>query len=451
MKASALKIEASELHGAISSIHAELRAVQRELEVMTEEKDKMGRDLQAAEMVAKQRQVEWEMLRKQSEEYERWKTISEQNLETIQVELKQAQAATLAETAIRTEEANSLSKGIQEVSSKLAHSETQRTSLKKEIKSLGEQLETITMERDELRRAVGSQETRRVLEETLQAANARVAALGKELGRIRISQEAQTEARIDAERREKVANDVVESIRRELEGLKEEKHTLLDTVQRNNRKIIELEENEQAETNKREAREAMARTSETKAVKKIREISNKLSETEELLEAGKVRENELTNKVEALKIELGSAREGTKARDRESAQRIVELSQGNARLAAECSSYRKESVKFEEQNIELKERHDQLEHALEEACMESKHLMKAIQQREEDIEVIATQRDAIEGKLNASVAQAQRVSFFKSLCNGLDVFIDLPSTYLDERRCQAGYEQNTRGAQEVYK
>ncbi len=414
-KASALKIEVNELHGAISSIHAELRTVQRELEVMTEEKDKMGRDLKAAEMVTKQRQVEWEALGKQAEEHERWKVLSEQNLETTRMELKQVQAAALAEAALRTEETNSLSKRFQETSSKLASSEAQRTSLKKEIESLGEQLETIIVEKDELRRAAGNQETRRMLEETLQAANSRVSALGNELGRIRVNHEAQLEARTEAERREKAAKDLAEAIGRELEELKEEKHALLDAVQRNDRKIEELEENAQVETKKKQAREAMAKASESKAVKKLREINDQLAKTEDLLEVGKVRENELTNRTEALKIELDSAREGEKARDRESAQRVVELSQGNARLAAECSSCRKQSENLEEQIADLKERHDQLEFALEEACIESKRLMEAIQQREEDVEVIATQRDAIEGKLNASIAHAQRVSFFKLL------------------------------------
>ncbi len=380
-KASALKIEADELHGAISSIHAELRTVQRELEVKSEEKEKMGRDLKAAEAVAKQRQVEWELLGKQAEEYERWKTLSEQNLETIRVELKQTQAATLAETALRREETNSLSKRIQETSSKLAHSETQRTSLKNEMKSLGEQLETIIVERDELHRVAGNQETRRVLEETLQAANVRVASLGKELGRIRVSHEAQLEARTEAEKRERASKGFAEAVGRELEELREEKHALLDSVQRNNRNIKELEENSEVETKRREAREAIAKISESKAVKMLQEINNKLAKTEELLQAGKVRENELINRTEALKIELDSSREGTKARDRESAQRIVELSQGNARLAADCLTYRKESENLEEQIAEFKERHDQLEHAFEEACTVSKRLMEAIQQR----------------------------------------------------------------------
>ncbi len=422
-KASALKIEANELQGAILSIHAELRTVQRELEVMTEEKDKMGRDLKAAEMLVKQRQVEWEGLEKQAEEHEQWKVISEQNLEAIRMELKQAQAAALAEAALRTEETNSLSKRFQETSSKLASSESQRTSLKKETESLGERLEAIIVERDELHRAAGNQETRRMLEETLQAANARVSALGKELGRVRVNYEAQLEARTEAERNEKAAKDLIEAIGTELKELKAEKHALLDALQRNGRKLKELEENAQVEAKQKEAREAMAKISESKAVIKLREINDRLAKTEELLEAEKVKENELRNRTEALKIELDSAREGAKARDRESAQRIVELSQGNARLAAECSSYHKESQNLEEQTADLKQRYDQLEHTLEESCIESKRLMEAIQQREEDVEVIATQRDAIEGKLYASIAQAQRVCFFSNyLHNGLAVF-----------------------------
>ncbi len=415
LKASALKIETDELHGAISSIHAELRAVQRELDVMSEEKEKIGRDLKAAELVAKQRQVEWELLGKQLEEYERWKALSEQNLETTRVELKQAQAATLAETALRREETNSLSKQIQEISSKLAQSDTQRTFQKNEIKSLGEQLEAIIVERDELHRVAGNQETRRALEETLQVANGRVASLGKELGRIRVSHEAQIEQRTEAERREMASKNLAKAVGREMEQLKEEKHALLDSVEQNDRKLSELKEAFEVEIKRRDAKEAITKESEYKAGNKLQKMNDKLVKAEELVEAGKVRENELINRMEALKIELDSAKEGTKARDRESAQRIVELSQGNARLAADCLAYRKEYENLEEQITELKERHDHLEHAFNEACTESNRLMEAIQQREDDVEVIATQRDAMEGKLNASIAQAQRVSFFLQL------------------------------------
>ncbi|CAM9239376.1 unnamed protein product [Ectocarpus sp. 12 AP-2014] len=409
LRLESMTAEVSALHEAMAGLHGEMGAVQRELDGAKTSQDKLAADLSRAEgryrksqeacssTIAKAKDAE-KRLRKETEERER---VSAE-LETLVQVSKEEKTKILTLTAeikrlkesegVHRSGSDKLNATNRELNALLQRLSTDLEEAKAAGESSGKQAEALAHE-------VGLKEgeVQRV-REALAATEARLAASGRDKESLK-----EALSKSSAEAHAKTAE--FDRQRGELDLLEREKHDLVLDVQERVR--VQKEATTDAERYRERLEQAENRLKEGESATLAAELSRKKT-LDELGEArrGTVMQDE---RIEALRSELTTIRrtleqttEAAKARDRESAQRLVQLSQANAKLSSESTSARARVIDAEEA-VEKAE-HNAQEAAKAQAKLEDdgRRAAESVQRLEEELEIANARWKAAQGQLVAA-------------------------------------------------
>ncbi|CAM9704192.1 unnamed protein product [Ectocarpus sp. 4 AP-2014] len=409
LRLESMTAEVSALHEAMAGLHGEMGAVQRELDGAKTSQDKLAADLSRAEgryrksqeacssTIAKAKDAE-KRLRKETEERER---VSAELEKLVQVSKEEetknltltAEIKRLKETeGVHHSDSDKLNATNRELNALLQRLSTDLEETKAAGESSAKRAEALAHE-------VGLKEgeVQRV-GEALAATEARLAASGRDNELLK-----EALSKSSAEAHAKTAE--VDRQRGELDLLEREKHDLVLDVQEQVR--VHKEATADAERYRERLEQAENRLKEEESAALAAESSRKKT----LDELGEVMRGTVTQdeRIEALRSELTTLRrtleqttEAAKARDRENAQRLVQLSQANAKLSSESTSARARVIDAEEA-VE-KAGHDAQETAkaqekLEDDC---RRATESVQRLEEDLEIANARWKAAQGQLVAA-------------------------------------------------
>ncbi|CAM9213244.1 unnamed protein product [Ectocarpus sp. 13 AM-2016] len=409
LRVESMTAEVSALHEAMAGLHGEMGAVQRELDGAKTSQDKLAADLSRAEgryrksqeacssSIAKAKDAE-KRLRKETEERER---VSAELEKLVQLS-KEENTKNLTLTAdikrlkesegVHRNGSDKLNATNRELNALLQRLSTDLEEAKAAGESSGKRAEALAHE-------VGLKEgeVQRV-REALAATEARLAASGRDRELLK-----EALSKSSAEAHAKTAE--FDRQRGELDLLEREKHDLVLDVQERVR--VHKEATADAERYRERLEQAENRLKEGESATLAAELSRKKT-LDELGEArrGTVMQDE---RIEGLRSELTTIRrtleqtiEAAKARDRESAQRLVQLSQANAKLSSESTSARARVIDAEEA-VEKAE-HDAQEAAKAQAKSEDdgRRAAESVQRLEEELEIADARWKAAQGQLVAA-------------------------------------------------
>ncbi|CBN77783.1 hypothetical protein Esi_0069_0048 [Ectocarpus siliculosus] len=409
LRLESMTAEVSALHEAMAGLHGEMGAVQRELDGTKTSQDKLAADLSRAEgryrksqeaclsTIAKAKDAE-KRLRKETEERERVSAELEKLVQmskeeetknvTLTAEIKRLKES----EGVHRSGSDKLNATNRELNALLQSLSTDLEEAKAAGESSGKRAEALAHE-------VGVKEgdVQRV-REALAATEARLAASGRDKELLK-----EALSKSSAEAHAKTAE--FDRQRGELDLLEREKHDLVLDVQERVR--VHKEATADAERYRERLEQAENRLKEGESATLAAELSRKKT-LDELGEArrGTVMQDE---RIEALRSELTTLRrtleqttEAAKARDRESAQRLVQLSQANAKLSSESTSARARVIDAEEA-VE-KAGQDAQEAAKAQAKLEDdgRRAADSVQRLEEELEIANARWKAAQGQLVAA-------------------------------------------------
>ncbi|CAM9553669.1 unnamed protein product, partial [Ectocarpus sp. 12 AP-2014] len=410
LRLESMTAEVSALHEAMAGLHGEMGAVQRELDGAKTSQDKLAADLSRAEgryrksqeacssAIAKAKDAE-KRLRKETQERERVSAKLEKLVQVSKEEKTKNLTLTAEINRLKESEgvhrsgSDKLNATNRELNALLQRLSTDLEEAKAAGESSGKRAEALAHE-------VGLKEgeVQRV-REALAATEARLAASGRDKELLK-----EALSKSSAEAHAKTAE--VDRQRGELDLLEREKHDLVLDVQERVRVHKEAtadaeryrERLEQAENRLKEGESATlaAELSRKKTLDELGEARRGTHMQDERIEA--LSRSELTT----LRRTLEQTTEAAKARDRESAQRLVQLSQANAKLSSESTSARARVIDAEE--AVQKAGHDAQEAAKAQAKLEDegRRAAESVQRLEEELEIANARWKAAQGQLLAA-------------------------------------------------
>ncbi|CAM9457672.1 unnamed protein product [Ectocarpus fasciculatus] len=409
LRVESMTAEVSALHEAMSGLHGEMGAIQRELDGAKASQDKLAADLSRAEgryrksqeacssAITRAKDAE-KRLRSETGEKER---VSAELEKLVQVSREEgtknltltAEIKRLKESeGVHQSSSDKLNATNRELNALLQSLSTDLEEAKAAGESNGKRAEASAHE-------VGLKEGEiKRVREALAATEARLAASGRDREFLK-----EALSKSSAEAHAKTAE--LDRQRGELDLLEREKHDLVLDVQERVR--VHKATTADAERYRERLEQAESRLKEGESATLAAEMSRKKT-LDELSEArrGTVMQDE---RIEALRSELTTLRrtleqttEAAKARDRESAQRLVQLSQANAKLSSESTSARARVIDAEEA-VE-KAGHDAQESAKAQAKLEEdgRRAAESVQRLEEELEIANARWKAAQGQLVAA-------------------------------------------------
>lgn len=411
-KADASAAEVANLNEAMASVHAELSTVQRELEASAAHNRKLAKDLAAAEAAAKRSKDAVSLAEQRRDDLDRVLRKKGEDLSTASAELRSTQM----ELELLSEKVEGISTQLREQSDKLAVAESTNRDLNALAQQLSAKFHSAEEEAATLR-AAADVDTRRQssLDEELQDLRVQVAVLSKELVRTKDRQVADEKASKESRAGWDAAVEETAFLKAAAKVLEEDKHNLLAELHARNTELQEARE--------QTAEDEEARISEIKASQDAnnllqqrlgQEEENRKAVEDELARA-RLTMQALRDQVLGLETTLRERVAAAKSRDREAAQRIVDLSQGNAKLAGEAESSRQHATHLEDEVREAQRALEEERRALSDVQLERNRLLETLQRLEEDVEVLRAKHEATAGQLKASQAREASVRLLYSL------------------------------------
>eukprot|EP00752_Nemacystus_decipiens_P003002 g2785.t1 len=409
--------EVGALHEAMAGLHGEMGAVQRELDGAKASQEKLTTDLSRAEGRHRKSQENYSATLARAKDAEKRLRTETAERERISAELAKlseaSKQAKMEKTALSAEiKRLKESEGVHRGSSdKLAATNRELNALLQRLsadledaKSAGES-NSKRADATALEAGLREEEGRRI-KEALAVTESKLAAEQREKGFLK---EALNKS--SAEVQARIAD--VDRQRGELELLEREKHDLILDVQERVRVHKEAKADAERYRERVEQAEKMAKDEESA---KLAAESNHTKVLDDL--SGARREAAMRDeRIEVLRSELANLRrtleqttEAAKSRDRENAQRLVQLSQANAKLSSESTSARARVVGAEEATEKAAHDLEDAKKTLEKSKEAGRRAAESVQRLEEELEVADARWTAAQGQLADATRREQRTA-----------------------------------------